>query len=431
VKSLGPGVLRVGGITCDFIQYVLPNQKNTPENTPEKTPEKRNVMQYWPDFNQDLTISGFEALVEFANATNHLLLFSLNEIQGRNCHFNGQICEGTWNTSNVQEFLTYLRDKKIGGIYGFELGNEMTTYAHHITIQQNVQDYNTLNNIFTQIWPDKANRPPIYGPSIDFCDGNVATFLQGTKQFLTGFTYHTYPGQAGDKLTTQLLDINWLKNNIVLQDLHAHSEICLQSWEQIGKPVGMEIWITETSSAYTGIEGVLNAFYNGFWYLCSLGQYALTGVRRHSRWILEGGDQFTFVNVSQSTYSVLPDYWIAVLYKKLVGTKVLKATSDFNQSLVYAYCGKNSMAVTLTVVNPASVAVPLVLSGLSSLQREEYMLTAQSLSTKVPMLNGKDLYINSDGTLPPMNGVSASGQPILPPHSYGFLVFPNGGVVCK
>jgi len=137
------------------------------------------------------------------------------------------------------------------------------------------------------------------------------------------------------------------------------------------------------------------------------------------------------VNVSQPTYSVLPDYWIAVLYKKLIGTKVLKATSDFNQSLVYAYCGKNSGAVTLTVINPASVAVPLVLSGLSSLQREEYMITAQSLSSKVVMLNGKSLFINSDGTLPPMNGVTASGQPILPPHSYGFLVFPNGGVVCK
>jgi len=117
--------------------------------------------------------------------------------------------------------------------------------------------------------------------------------------------------------------------------------------------------------------------------------------------------------------------------KKLIGTKVLKATSEFNQTLVYAYCGKTSGSVTLTYVNPSSTSVPLVLTGLGSLQREEYILTAQSLSSKVTMLNGRSLFINSDGTLPPMNGIAASGQLVLPPHSYGFLSFPNGGPVCK
>jgi len=336
------------------------------------------------------------------------------------------------DTSNAEAFLTYLRDHQIGPIYGFELGNEISNpYAPHLTIQENVDDYNTLNNLITKVWPNAQNRPPIIGPSTDYCNADTATFMQGTKSFLKGFSYHSYPGQDGSKLKTQLIDINWLKNNIILQDPHAHSQVCITTWEQIGKPVGMELWVTETSSSYNGIDEVMNAFYNGFWYLTSLGQYAKTGVKRHSRWCLEGGDQFTFVNISESTFSVLPDYWVAILFKRLVGTKVLQATSSFTQTLVYAHCGKAPGSVTLIVINPSSASVTLNLTGLTSLQRSEYIFTADSLSSYVIKLNSKPLYINSDGSLPMMTGIPGSGQPVLPAYSYGYLVFPNGGTVCK
>jgi heparanase 1 len=360
------------------------------------------------------------------------LVFGLNEIHGRNCHVNGTHCTGNWDTSNVEAFLTYIRDHQISPILGFELGNELTnSYDPHLTIQQNIEDYNNLNKIISQIWTNPQTRPGIYGPSTDYCNADTATFMQGTKDFLKAFSYHSYPGQSGSQLTTQLININWLKENIILQDPHAHSQACITTWQQIGKPAGMQLWITETNSAYRSVPGVMNGFYNGFWYLSSLGQYSKTGVSRHSLWALESGDDFTFVNISKSTLSVLPDYWVAVLYKRLIGNKVLQATSAFTESLVYAYCGKPVGSVVLIVVNPSPGKVTLNLTGLNSIQRNEYIFTADSLDSYVSKLNGKELYINSDGSLPEMPAVPGSGQPVLPPYSYGYLDFPNGGPICK
>jgi len=420
VSHLGPGSLRVGGITCDFVTYVLPTGMS-----------KRDTMQFWPNYTEPLSIADFEALVDFANASNLALLFGLNELTGRNCHVNGNHCDGNWDTSNVVAFLKYIRDNKIGPIVGFELGNELTNaYDLHLTIQENAADYNVLNTLISQIWPDKADRPLIYGPSTDYCNDDSAIFMNGTKSFLSGFTYHSYPGQGGSDLKTQLVDINWLKQNIILNDPHAHSAICIQNWEQIGKPIGMELWVTETSSSYNNVVGVLDTFYNGFWYSASLGQYASTGVKRHSIWSFMDDSAFSYINITQPTITAHADYWVAILHKHLIGTKVLQVTSAFNQILVYAHCGKTAGSVALIVINPASTSVSLNLSGLNSLQRDEYILTADSLDSYVVKLNGRELYIGSDGSLPPLNGVSASGQTTLPPYSYGYIVFPNGGGAC-
>jgi len=110
--------------------------------------------------------------------------------------------------------------------------------------------------------------------------------------------------------------------------------------------------------------------------------------------------------------------------KKLIGTKVLSASSAFKETLVYAHCGKTSGSVTLLVLNPSAKSVPLNLSGLDSLQREEYIFTADTLSSYVIRLNGKLLYINEDGSLPSLPSVPASGLVVLSPYSYGFISFP-------
>lgn len=50
----------------------------------------------------------------------------------------------------------------------------------------------------------------------------------------------------------------------------------IEAWEQVGKPAGVKLWLTETDSAYQpvnfskpGNEGpILNRFLNGFWCVC-------------------------------------------------------------------------------------------------------------------------------------------------------------------
>jgi len=362
------------------------------------------------------------------------LVFTLNEIHGRNCHVNGSKCVGNWDTSNVKDFLTYLRDNKVGPIFGFELGNELTTNNYHMNIEENIADYITLGKIIAEIWPDIRSRPALYGPSNDHCSEDTQTFMTATKSFLAGFTYHSYPGQSGSQLKTQLLSIDWLKQNIIEKDIGGNSSYCIQAWKQIGQPVGMKLWVTETNSAYNGVDGVLNAFYNSFWYLASLGQYAKTGVERHCRWALHGGDPTTFVNTSHGTYSAVPDYWTAVLYKRLIGTNVLSTSGAFSEALVYAHCGKIQGAVTVIVINPSTSGVTLDISGISSaVPRDEYILTSPSLDSYVVQLNGKSLALNLDGSLPDLTPHTITdGDIILPPYSHGFIVFPKAAAqVCQ
>jgi len=302
-------------------------------------------------------------------------------------------------------------------------------------MSENVADYIALNELFTEIWPDKQTRPPIYGPSIDHCDADVDMFLSQTKSFLTGFTYHTYPGNNGSQLVTQEVSIEWLKQNLIIHDVHANSAYCIAAWNRIGKPVGMHLWITETNAAWDGIKGVMNAFENSFWYLASLGQHAKIGVERHCRWALFGGDTFAFVTPIKNGFQVNPDYWVAVLHKRLIGTKVLTTTGAFAQSLVYAHCGKTPGTVTLIVVNPSTSDVTLELTGISSaVPRDEYIFTAPALSSTAVQLNGNTLVINADGSLPPTlrPRTVSSGDIVLPKYSYGYIVLTDASAkVCQ
>jgi len=96
-------------------------------------------------------VSDFIDLLNFARDMNAKLVFGLNEISGRDCHFDGSKCRGNWDTTNAKQFLQYIHDNNIGPIFGFELGNEITR-GGHLTMQENIQDYQTLSTIMKSIW---------------------------------------------------------------------------------------------------------------------------------------------------------------------------------------------------------------------------------------------------------------------------------------
>jgi hypothetical protein len=130
-------------------------------------------------------------------------------------------------------FLSYLKNNQIGPIHGFELGNEMTKTSH-IDMETNIDDYITLFDIVDKVWSE-GNAPGVYGPSTDICNVDVVKFMEATKGKLSGFTYHSYPGNNGSTLYRDLLNINWLRNNILLDDTHANSTVCISAWNHIGR----------------------------------------------------------------------------------------------------------------------------------------------------------------------------------------------------
>ena len=131
-----------------------------------------------------------------------------------------------------------------------------------------------------------------------------------------------------------------------------------------------------------------------------------------------------------------PDYFVALLWRQLVGARVLASALDAppevnSTAAVHAFCagGGPPGAVVLAFINLADAPLDLALGGgLAAAPRVEFFLTAPggNLTADAVLLNGAPLTVDAQGRLAqqpvPGRAVSAAGAPSLPPQSFGFIV---------
>jgi hypothetical protein len=433
-SHLAPYKLRVGGITGDWVRYVgFPNGTTSASAT--------SGLRGWPSQEKDFTPMHWLELREFAHVTGAQVVFMLNELHGRDCQNDEQRCSGEWDTTNLATFLQAIRGDYGNWLAGFELGNELTATSYktgeHLTNQETIDDMSELSKVVQSIFPSP---PVLAAPSTDFCrDGQPEQYLQGTKEVLNAYSFHSYPGTDGTGMPEKLLDLTWLKTGLLESDAHANVGACVSAAAYHNKTA----YLTESNSMYAwqdcssqvgtiGISCLMKGFTNGFWYVASLGQFAEKGVQLHTRWCLSEyvGSPFPtiFRDPTSRDITVATDYWVAVLHKRLMGSRVLKATlSDENAGLVYASCTAGvSGGVTIMYANPSSNTLTLSPPGGWS-SHELYALTGEGSMIR---LNGDPLELTAEGGLPPMHPPSFKGNVQLPPLSYGFVVFKVGVSVC-
>ena len=109
----------------------------------------------------------------------------------------------------------------------------------------------------------------------------------------------------------------------------------------------------------------------------------------------------------------------------MLNSSVVEGASD-GLVRVYAHCARNRSGVALVFINMRPRPVALVLpAAMAAAARDEYHLSAASLSSKTMLLNGKPLEL-VDGQLPPMppKAMPAGGSaPLqLAGYTYGFAV---------
>jgi hypothetical protein len=129
--------------------------------------------------------------------------------------------------------------------------------------------------------------------------------------------------------------------------------------------------------------------------------------------------------LDENTLAPRPDYWGALLWRKLMGTTVLNPGAFSAAGLhVYAHCLREKPGgVTVLVINanrtaPQSIDVPLA--------AERYTITAGSLLSKQVQLNGNELSLGADDALPQLTGTpTAAGNLIFTPASITFLAIPS------
>ena len=203
-----------------------------------------------------------------------------------------------------------------------------------------------------------------------------------------------------------------------------------------------DLWFGETASAYGGGAPELsNRYPSGFLWLNKLGLAAYYGYKVVIRQTFYHGNYALIDrNLRPNT-----DYWISYVYKKLVGTKVLKLTMDQTGDRyvrLFAHCGKshgNSIVVFGLNISPETKTIhignQLSSSNGGSYKIEKYIIEpADGLVSNQVKLNGKLLNLINDLELPDLIPELLSNNYLtLPPYGIGFwtFVFNDTTTICR
>ncbi len=130
--------------------------------------------------------------------------------------------------------------------------------------------------------------------------------------------------------------------------------------------------------------------------------------------------------LNEDDYKPRPNFWAAVLWRRLMGTTVLHpGTSPSPDLHLYAHCLRGVPGgVALLAINASPHAQTMDVPKAS----QRYTLAAEQLDSRSLQLNGRVLELHTDDTLPSMTGIkSAAGRMKLAPRSITFIGVSEAG----
>jgi len=129
--------------------------------------------------------------------------------------------------------------------------------------------------------------------------------------------------------------------------------------------------------------------------------------------------------LDEKTLRPRPNYWAALLWRRLMGTTVLDA-GVHHGTHVYAHCRRVVPgAVTLLAINTDRTTAAILRLPITS---ERYTLSADHLQSPGVKLNGTALELGPNDDLPHFAGVrSPPGSVELAPATITFLTIGDGG----
>jgi hypothetical protein len=415
-QGLGPAYIRVSGTWANSTFF------QNDDNPALKDPPT--------GFKGVLTRAEWKGVVDFAHAVGAELVTSVAISAGT------RDADGVWTPTQAKAVLDYT--KSLGGsIAATEFMNEPTfpgpggaptgydavAFARDVKIFNGFLRQESPNTIFLGpggvggvgegMGPARA-RPNLI---------STEDIMKATGPVFDIFSYHFY-GTVSSRCTANRprvgttaedgLTAEWLNRTATVESFYA----ALRDAYMPGKP----IWLTETAQAACGGDKWAAEFVDSFRYLNQLGTLAQKGVKVVMHNTLAASD---YGLLDEKTLDPMPNYWAAVLWNRTMGTDVLDPQVAKEQNLrVYAHCMKNTRSgVSMLVLNTDPTAertVDLPVGG------ERYTLTASNLLSKTVLLNGAEVTVAADGSLPPIKGQTVKAGTIhVPPASITFLTMPG------
>jgi hypothetical protein len=266
-----------------------------------------------------------------------------------------------WNSSNAQHLLAYLVARGQTDLWGFEHGNEIGnsgpgTACNLSALSQAgmvVQWWSLIQPVMPAarlIGPDSGGYDPLQWLQVFLPAVSGVPLHAVTHHVYNGVTQRTFnsPSQLGNSLP----EIAWYTN--VSRALAPRAEI----WAGENGPTG------GGNDGTCGADAICGTFASTLWYADDMSVRALHGFANYQRHDLFGG-AYGLTNSPSGAMALAaddplilrPDFFVAFLWKRTLGTAVLNASSSSPTLRAYAYAG----APPSPFAAPACAASPLQL----------------------------------------------------------------------
>lgn len=323
--------------------------------------------------------------VQWAKSTGFDLVFALNNEE--------KVSSGMWDPNTALNILTVAEKANIQDIY-WQLGYE----CRNQSIEEYLNDLETLGVIVETFAPGRAGQWKVVGGDVTPC--LQADSKSDFKDYVT--------------LSNDMMDAVLLNGNSSTQELERMSDRDRVKLLKLLSTSATPLWLTE--APWPSEDQVSRA---ADW-LVGLGHAARNGFSHHFR---ELGDEM---------YQPSLSFYMALLFKNLVGSKVLDVDMEPEQAILFAHCTSLRQrpvpgALTLYGVNmdvePARFSVKLDRRGEGG-DIMQFILGHDSSGNI--QVNGRPMYFEGD-LKPVVKRVRPYKSLLLnlPARSFGFWVLAN------
>jgi hypothetical protein len=397
--ALAPAYLRVSGTWANSTYF------SDTEHAPSTPPA---------GFNGILTRRQWRDVVGFSQAVDAKIVTSFAISSGT------RDAAGVWTPDQAARLLAYTRFLG-GSIAAAEFMNEPDLPAiSGAPAGYDAAAYGRDFKIFRSFARQTAAEMMVLGPGTAGETPLASDLLAASGPGVDVFSYHHYGTLSerciGTSASEAALSEAWLTKTDRALAFHRN----LRDQFEPGKP----IWLTETAEAACGGNRLSATFLDTFRYLDQLGRLAKAGVQVVMHNTLAASD---YGLLDETTLHPRPNYWGALLWRKLMGATVLDSGVPIEAGLhVYAHCQRGtSGGVALLVINTDRIASHRLSLAKPS---ERYTLDAASLRASTVWLNGATLGLDDKGDLPPIMGASTpAGVLAFAPATISFLTIPESG----
>jgi hypothetical protein len=365
-------------------------------------------------FNGVLTREQWRDVVDFSQTVDAKLVTSFAISAG------SRDAAGVWTPDQARRLLAYtgflggsiaaaefMNEPDLPAIGGAPAGYDAAAYG---------RDFKIFRSFVRQTAPEMM----VLGPGAAGEAPLASDLLAASGPGVDVFSYHHYGTLSerciGSSRPEAALSEAWLAQTDQALTFHR----TLRDQFEPGKP----IWLTETADAACGGNRWSSSFLDTFRYLDQLGRLAKAGVQVVMHNTLAASD---YGLLDQRTLTPRPNYWGALLWRRLMGATVLDSGLPIEQGLhVHAHCQRGkSGGIALLVINTDRIASrSLTLTSAS----ERHTLDATSLRSTSVQLNGTTLALDDKDDLPPIEGLPIpTGTLTFAPATISYLTIAAAG----